>query len=660
MTDRTLEVHLPFPSSIVQTVFFTMQQLHETGKFPHMRFADFSPLLDCVLYLQFHSFLTFSTRMIWENFTLFSPSIISQFPLSFRRHLSLSIPISYFDPDFMFSTLGFDILSFRFSRPTLPILHDSPFETFTEKETRNPFHSVAISLLHFDHRFATFSFVRTHCTQFSTKSFVNLSSFLNLHELSIAQIDLEGIGLRSMLPNCLRRLSISKTKLQIEHIREVIEFMEIGKVFSVSLCETKLGPKGCELITAFLSKNEIGDLRYLDVSSNGIGAVAIEKLLKAAAQTVLSGIGIDANFFEPSAPSLSCFPKTNHSAISLKGLHWDQPSAQLISQALKNPSVTYWDLGAQVVHQHSDPDLSFEMAEAMFQGCASNIECLLFANHQLDKFSLNCLSHVNLKALSLANSKIEEDTLTTIIPLLNHLIWIDLSSNSIVFRTNVFLSAAAASPSLHTLILSHNEIGDMNADHLFNEMCRNQSRISILRVRNCFLKKHAGMALLNLLVSGVCSFDELDLGGNEMFHSAIADFEISNRTRVENLYIGGNGSKTAALCQLFNAISGLKLLDFDRTVFSVVFACRGCVEGILGISICFSRISNENELIQLLQQTEAHELWVVHSISQKILDNVMERFREIPLCLGIHVGDDIEIRGVPTIPVIVETEIKFT
>jgi hypothetical protein len=124
------------------------------------------------------------------------------------------------------------------------------------------------------------------------------------------------------------------------------------------------------------------------------------------------------------------------------------------------------------------------------------------------------------------------------------------------------------------------------------------------------------------------------------------------------LFIAGNGLKASALSELFNSISGLKLCDFVPTDFSMVSADGGYLESIVGLSVCFSQVSNESHLIQLLQQTAAHELWVVHSISQNVLDTILELFGNIPLCLGIHVGDGIEIHGSPTIAVIVEAEIR--
>jgi hypothetical protein len=64
---------------------------------------------------------------------------------------------------------------------------------------------------------------------------------------------------------------------------------------------------------------------------------------------------------------------------------------------------------------------------------------------------------------------------------------------------------------------------------------------------------------------------------------------------------------------------------------------------------------DDNQLFDLLATTRAHEVWLVHSVSQVTLENLMARAREIPGCMAIHVGTDIDISGVQqTIPLIVE------
>jgi hypothetical protein len=639
---------------MIRAAFSVMQNLHEKGRFPVMSFSEVASVLPCALFLGFHSFLDEYAPLIAENLTSVDPTVIAQFPPVFRERCISLIPICRLDPDFVIETLGFDLLAARFARMPMPAMHDAPFTTFSHQEASMPVQRIANSLLHFDLRFATSEFVQRNCTQVFTSEFVNLSGFVNLHELSIGRTDLQDRSLKPMLPASLKRLEIAKIKLQNEQLQEVIELMRRGTLFCVCLREAKLGPKGCELLTSFLLGGQIGELKYLDISSNGIGAAAIDRFLAAASKTTLAGVAVDANFFEPCADALKWFANTLHSAVSVKGLHWDRDSTTVMASALKNRSVKYWDLGAQVVHQHSDPDLSSEVTELMFTQCSPDIECILFTNHTLNGLSLDCISHVSLKALSLANSSIEDDTMDTLIPLLDRLVWLDVSYNSIIFRNPAFLVAAAGSPTLKVLILSHNDIGDGNGRALFEAMERNGSRLTTVRLRNCFLRKHSASALLSLLASGLCSFDELDLGGNEVFHMPLLEFDPGKRTRVEYLYVGGNGSKTSALGQLFSAVTDLKFLDLDRTPSSVVMACGPHVSGVLGLSICFTGILSDSDIITLIQGTRTHELWLVHSISQKTLEGILERYREIPLCLAIHIGDDLECPRNSPIPIIVE------
>jgi hypothetical protein len=578
--------------------------------------------------------------------------VISQFPLSIRPLIADCVPISRLDPDFFLATLGLDLLCARLRRTTAPALPSTPFVPFTPAESSDPVHAAANSLVHFDCRFADSGFVRTHCTQFFARQFVNLCSFTDLRELVISELVLDGVSLQHMLPPCLRRLQITKTRLQPSHMREIIAFLESGTLVLLALRETKLGPAGCGLLTDFLKRNEIGELRYIDISSNGVGGGSIEEFLKAAAQTALAGVCVGSNFF--SNFQLTFLAETRHSALSVYGMDWDESHVLEFSAALKNPNVCYWDLSAQVVHRHSDPDLTAALAERLLAGCSTEIEYIVLANHQLDRFNLNCIAHVNLKGLSLANSKIEEPTLLTLIPLLDRLVWLDLSCNSVVFRRPTFLEAVAASKTLKTLLLSHNEIGDGNGRTLFDGLQRHQSPLSTLRVRNCGLRTHTSVAVVALLASGVCAFDELDLGGNEMFHDRVPEMPIVQPTQVDYLYIGANGSKARALVQLFGVISDLKFIDLDRTPFAVVAGCAGVIAGVISLSICFTKIATDNEIVQILQETHAHEIWIVHSISQKTFDGLLKRYLDIPLCLGIHVGTDLRVPESPPIPVIVE------
>jgi hypothetical protein len=452
-------------------------------------------------------------------------------------------------------------------------------------------------------------------------------------------------------------LEVTNTKLEASHVSEIIDLLALGNLHLLSLRETKLGPLRCGLITRYLLRGDVGRLKYLDISANAIGGNGIADLLDAAAKTTLAGVAVDANFFKPAPEAVRHLAATPLSAISLKGLHWDYSSSEAVGQALARPSVTYWDLGAQIVHQHSDPDLSAEVAHSMLRMCHSDVECLLFANHRLTRFNATCIAHVRLKALSLANSGIQEDSLESLIPLLDRLVWLDLQWNSIVFHGSDFLSAAAASKSLKTLVLTKNDVGDTPGRIFFHDLLANESQIKVLRMHSCFMRRNAAAEVVRMLASGRMSFDELDLGGNEMFHEPVAEIDVMGQSRIEYFYVGANGAKAPALAQLFGVVRGMQYLEIDRTPVPTIIKCGRVLEGIMGLSICRAAPApSEEHIIDVLSMTKAHELWAVNSISQKTLGKVLARCREIPLCMAIHIGTDIEQPINPPIPVIVDGE----
>jgi hypothetical protein len=171
------------------------------------------------------------------------------------------------------------------------------------------------------------------------------------------------------------------------------------------------------------------------------------------------------------------------------------------------------------------------------------------------------------------------------------------------------------------------------------------------------MRKTAAAEVVRVLASGKMSFDELDLGGNEMFHEPVADLDVFGQSRIEYFYVGANRAKALALTQLLGVVRGMKYLDIDRTPLSTIIKCGDVLEGIMGLSICrATQAPSEEQIIEVLTLTKAHELWVVNSISQKTLDRLLARCRDIPLCMAIHIGTDIERPVNPPIPVIVESE----
>jgi hypothetical protein len=652
-----MEVVLPFPSDVVRFVFRAMNQYHASGRFPIFPKKDFLQVLEFSLYIGFDKFLKELASRIGECLLDIVPDTLSRFPLFLRSLVLESIPISRLDPDLIIAHFGFELLSDRIQKSIAPKMNEIPFVFFTAIDIPDgdPNNQVANMLMHYDTRFLSSPFVSSNCTQLSLKAFVNISHFTGLRELSLTTFPVQQISLHLLFVPSLRRLEITKTKLEEDHVKEILAFLTTNSLECLLLRETKLGAAKCSLITAAIDRHEIGPLKYLDVSSNAIGADAIDKLLEAASKAHLEGIAVDANFFTPSAHTLRHFVGTPHAAISLRGIHWDGPSADTVAKALKSPGVKFWDLSAQVIHQHSDPDLSVGMAEFVMRDCSPDIEALFFSNHKLTGFNAGCLVSARLRALTISNSGIQADSLDSMIPLLNSLSFLDLSHNSITFREFTFLAAVVASPTMRCLFLSNNEIGDSLGARLFHAMLESDSELRLLRFRNCQLGKLSSSALIKLLGTGAMSFDEIDLGGNEMFHTLPDVWGPFQKSRVECLFIGANNPTFPALERFLSAISDLRFIDFDRTPFKVVLNCAPCIVGVTGLSVCFARIADERGLFELLTTTRAHEIWLVHSLSQAMLEALMVRFREIPFCMAIHIGLDLDLSRIQqTIPLILE------
>jgi hypothetical protein len=57
MNDAAMEIEIPFPRDIVQTVFSAIQCVQETGEVPSFRLKEIASVLPCVLFLGFQAFL---------------------------------------------------------------------------------------------------------------------------------------------------------------------------------------------------------------------------------------------------------------------------------------------------------------------------------------------------------------------------------------------------------------------------------------------------------------------------------------------------------------------------------------------------------------------------------------------------------------------------
>ena len=654
-----MEVPLPFNSRIVRVVFDGLARFDTTGQFPDLSTEQSLEILECLLFLGFDKWLEYLAPTIGQNINSIDPRVINQFPLFLRPLVVNAIPVSTFDPDFILDNFGMELLIQRVSQTSIPKTNEVPFSWFAPRSEENDANHIANSLMHYDKRFAQFTFTQKHCTHVSTTHFVDLSHFEVLDELSICAGRIPEPSLKPMLCPSLKRLEITKTKLTVDQLTDVYEFVKRGTLVSLCMRETRIGSLHIQPLIDIVQKNQIGSLRFLDLGSNELGANEVDRLLEAANTTSLEGVAVDANFFQPSANALRHLVNTKLKTVSIRGLHWDGPSADTFAAAVKNPNTTFWDFSAQVVHMHSDPDLSSEMTEYVLKECSTNVTGLCFSNHRLCHVNLSCLANLRLKGLGLSCANIQDDSMEHIVPLLDRLVFLDLSNNGLSLKDRSVVTALASSPTLKYLFLSANNIGDTPGRILFDEMLEFGSKIEHLRLRNCFLRGNSSQSLINLLGSGSARFYELDVGGNEMFHVPRKIEGPMNVSPVELLFIGGNNAKTQPVIQLLNVISELRFIDLSNgtKTSTIIKVAPHCI-GVCGISMCFATSSlTDNEIISIARDTQAQELWLIHSVSQRAINSIAKRYTEIPRCMAIHIGTDVSPPKDSKIPYIVENDV---
>lgn len=636
-----MEVSLPFPAKTVKTVFQALEQYDSIGLFPTVSLDALETVLELSLFLGFDPFLRFLAPMVAQNLQNININVIKQFPLFLQEAVVNSIPVCTLDPDFVIAHFGKDLLQQRIERSPAPKLNDIPFGIATQVPDNDPDHALANALLYYSNRFMSSQFVRENATQIITKRVVDLTGFTKIREILMFKGNLDGVFVGQMLVPTIEKVEIMKTKLEKWQFTEIFELVRRGQLTTLTLRDVKMKYEQCKELLSAIRATEKQALTFLDISANSLGSTIIKEVLEVASKAGIQKISVDDNFLEPDAAALKPICTASHSAISLRGLHWDEESAEVVATALKNDVVKLWDLSAQTVHKHGDPDMSPEMALFVLSGCSTNIESLFLSNHKLVHADLSCLVHVELRALTLSNSSLQEDSLPHITPLLDRLVLLDLSDNSIVLRNTDFVAQVAASHSLEYLFLSDNTLGDAAGRVLFDQMLENGSNIKTLRLRNCFLKRQSSHALMRLLGSGHANFDELDIGVNEMFHVPYNYEGPFRMSRVQCLFLGANNCHELGLWQALNVISGMKFIDLDRTRWNCVAFAAPLLRGVVGLSMCFMKIPSDTEIIRVLRHSQARDLWIVNSCSRKTICDLLHRYKEIPLCLTIHVGQDM-------------------
>ncbi|OHT12796.1 hypothetical protein TRFO_17261 [Tritrichomonas foetus] len=658
-----MEVVLPFSSKTVQYVINAMQLYHEQKRFPNVDSTHLLECLECILFLGFDEFLYYLVPNIAQNLKSIPETTIKLFPNYLIPLVIDAIPFCLLDPDFIIKFFGLDMLFHRIKHSYSPKMNNFPFRFMTQYKENNHESLIANTLVTYSIKhFISSEFVKSRCTVLELKAFqsdINIHHFINLKELIINGIIFspnESIN-RFLLPS-LERLEISKTKLDNSQFTEIINYVSQNpNLKTLSLRETKMGMVRCNLFVEAMNNGKLQNIKNFDIGSNGIGATSINLLLKAIPKTSIEALSIDANFFSASAETIMRFYELNIRAASLRGITWDPESALKLKKALEvNKNIKFWDLSAQVIHKHSDPDFTSELAQELLTTAQPNIDALFMSNHNIQHINFSCLLHLQLKALTLTNSNLMSDSIEPILPMLNSLSFLDLSFNSISFRGPTFLKACANSPTLKYLFLSHNEIGDNGGAFLFEAMKENKSKLSSIRLRNCFLRHKSTAYLMEYLATGEADLVELDVGSNDMFHKVhtFSDDVIPKKSKIETFFVGSNNVNKHSLEQLFDLIEPPRFVDLDRIECSSICLIAKKIQGVIGISICFARIQSIEKLIQIIKDSLVSELWIVNSISQRVLDGILEQYFNIPKLMAIHVGSDLKLPTNPPIPVLSE------
>ena len=646
-------ISLPFSHDVVQKVFDCVEQYKQSGVYPDLIEPDFFSMLPCILELQIDSFILHLCPLIGQNITKISDRYIKMIPKKFEQKVIDNIPISVLDPDFFVDHFDVEYLckkldiTYAWQNPL------NPFNSLFLYKEEDPIKKAANVLVNLSYdRFGQSRFVKENASVVWTKTPLYLHDYKNVKFLKIYNCeDLSNLSL-ALVPTLIR-LEISESHLRSEHMKVLLSFLKDSNVTYLSLRDNKFGFNGCQAITTYLTQNPFTKLQYLDIGLNAIGADGISKLLTAFASTDINALSIDGNFFRPSHDDLGNLGSMSKPIMSVRSLHWDSGTVSILNDFLKQDCVKWVDMSAQVIHQNSDPDLSGSMAEILFKDASETIETLIFANHRLDHMDFSCISRlVNLKYLNLANSTLDSTEIEVLCPLLNTLEKLDLSYNNMTFRTNAFLTACAQSKSLRLLNLTNNYIVSKGFS-FFDELMANKSPIKTLRISNCGLKQKQNASFMRLMASGVMDFDELDVSSNDLMHVK-SYITTTTPTHIVRLNVSGNQQKFEAFEEFLKLVKGVKYIDIDYVPFSMASKIAYLLEGVNTIHLSFVNSGKIEDIIKLINDSRCHILWAYNSISNRVFQQLMLRWAEIPSLLYMHVEDGKQAVQSSKIPLIFE------
>ena len=647
-------INLDFPSSTIHKVFSCVEEFKATGKYPDIEENDFFEIIPLVLELQIDSFIKYLAPLIGQNITKLSDRLLNLIPKDIEPLIVDNIPISVLDPDFFIE--HFDInelirkmeVSYIWNTPPL-----NPFTSVFEYKEEDPICRLANTFVNLSYdRFGNSNFVKEYATCIWTKNPGNFQEYKQLKVLKIYEADDLDYFMYSLTPTLIR-LDINQCRLKANHLQQLFSYLPTSNIVFLSLRDSRIGQKGCEMLNEYLRKHLRTSLQYLDIGLNSIGGDEISRFLDIVSISSLRGVCVDGNFFVPSSNELGNLQKLRMPILSLRSLHWDDATVVVINQVLQQDFIEWVDLSAQVTHQNSDPDLSGSMAELLFNKSSESITKLIFANHRLDHMNFDVIVRLhNLKYLSLANSTLDPSEIDTLCPLIANLETLDLSYNNLNFRTNNFLTCCAQSKTLRELNLTNNNLVSKNFT-FFDELRENKSQIKKLYISNCGLKQKQSFSFIQLIASGEMNLEELDASSNDLFHMK-HNIQSDTKTHIKRLNIGGNQPKFEALHEFLSFVEGLKYIDIDYVPFSIASKVAYLLKGVCVIRISYLSGSKLDDIIKLIKDSQCHVLWAVNSMNGRVFQQLMLHWADLPSLLYMHVEESMKPLKSTKIPLLYE------
>ena len=644
---------IPFPSDQINIILKLIEEFENNKILLEINEEIIFQILECCLFLNINILLKHFLPKLALNIKKIPINLFLKFPLKLKKKLLNLIPISIFNIDYLINIFDFNDIYNKFNFIPISKQIISPFLLINKIPNISKFQDLANKLIEINSQNIKTNFCQNYCNILKLNKIIEYNLLKNLQFLTLYDIILEDNFLL-YLNLSLIKLEIIKIKLLINKILLILNFLKNSHLEILILRDNKIGSKGSLLFSDFFFTKPNLILKFLDLSSNSIGASSLFELLKSIEYINLKGLSIDGNLFQPSSNCFLLLPNLKLKYFSLRAIHWDYPTAEIIKKTFLENKIKWWDLSAQIIHQNSDPDLSSEMVEDLFLNSPLYIKYLYFSNHRFEKISLKFLLKMNLKELTLSNSNLINQNIDEIIPLINNLKYLDLSSNTINFKNNDFFLECSKSLTLNYLNLSKNIIGDNIGSNFFNFLIENNNFLKILKLSHCGLLNKTTINLFKLLSLGKMEFEELDLSANLLFKKTLLINNNLKKTKIKKLIIGASEPKIDSLNLLFNLITNLEILDVHNIKFNIFFQSYKNLKNIPTLNLSFTQIKNEKNLFQIIKDLKVRILYVINSLSTNNLIKFLCNWSEIPYLCCIYLGESQNTIQNSKIPILID------